>query len=189
MTRRARTALTAGVLALTLVVMGAGFPAKRVPPKQWASGLCTSLDSWRSVAVDGADQLKAELSTGQVTLGDARTALVGYLGDVADATDQTAESIKDLGAPDTKHGRKIERRMVKIFQEIHVSVEELQDRAQRMSATNEQLALRQVRSIQKDVNGVFTGFSKDFRHLKRLDAGRKLDQAFDASAACQAASS
>ena len=34
MTRRVRTALTAGVLALTLVVMGAGLPAKGVPPKR-----------------------------------------------------------------------------------------------------------------------------------------------------------
>jgi hypothetical protein len=189
MTRRARTAVTAGVLALALVVMGAGFPAKGTPPKQWASGFCTALDAWRSVAVDGADQLKASLSGEQVSLADARTALVGYLGDVADSTEETAEAIQDLGAPDTRHGRKIQRKMVRIFIDIHGSVEDLQDRAERMSDTNERKALRQVRSIQKDVNRVFSGFPEEFRQLKKLDTGRKLDKAFDASAACQAVSS
>ena len=84
MTRRARIALTAGMLALTLVVMGAGFPAKRVPPKQWTGGLCTKLDTWRSVAVDGARQLSTELSGAQVSLSEARTALTrGTLPSVA----------------------------------------------------------------------------------------------------------
>jgi hypothetical protein len=190
MTTRARTALTAGVLALTLVVMGAGFPAKTVPPKQWTGGLCTSLDAWRSVAVDGADQLKASLSgTQQVSLKDARSALSAYLADVADATEQARQDIKDLGAPHTPNGRKIERRLVKLFGALHGDVEELQDRASKMSTTREQVALRQVRSIQSDVNGVFDTFTKEFQRMKRLDSGRKIDKAFAASKACQTPSS
>jgi hypothetical protein len=190
MTTRARTALTAGVLALTLAVMGAGFPAKTVPPKQWTGGLCTSLDAWRGVAVDGADQLKASLSGAQqVSLKDARRALAAYLADVADATEQARQDIKDLGAPDTPHGRKIERRLVKLFGELHGDVDGLQRRASKMSTTKKQLALRQVRSIQSDVNGVFDTFSEEFQHMKRLDAGRKIDKAFAASEACQTPSS
>jgi hypothetical protein len=189
MTRRARTALTAGVLALTLVVMGAGFPTRTVPPKQWTGGLCTSLDAWRSVAVDGADQLKASLGDQQVSLQDARSALRAYLADVADATEQARQDIKDLGAPDTPHGKKIERRLVKLFGELHGDVEDLQDRASKMSITKEQLALRQVTSIQGDVNGVFDTFTKEFQRLKKLDAGRKIDKAFAASKACQTPSS
>jgi hypothetical protein len=189
MTTRARTALTAGILALTLAVMGAGFPAKTVPPQQWTGGLCTKLDAWRAVAVDGADQLKSELSGTQVSLADARTALVSYLGDVSDATAQAGKDIKRLGAPDTPHGATIQRRMVKVFKHLHGSVEDLQDRARDLSTTKERVALRQVRSIQKDVNGVFDTFSKEFKKLKRLDEGRKIDKAFAASAACRAASS
>jgi hypothetical protein len=189
MTRRARTALTAGVLALALVVMGAGFPAKRVPPKQWTGGLCTKLDAWRGVAVDGADQLKTELSGTQASLTDARTALVGYLGDVSDATARAGNDIKALGAPDTPNGPTIAARMVRVFKKLHRSVEDLQDRARGMSTTKERVALRQVRSIQKDVNGVFDTFSKEFKRLKRLDEGHKIDKAFAASAACRAASS
>jgi hypothetical protein len=189
MTTRARTALTAGVLALALVVMGAGFPAKTVSPKQWTSGLCTKLDAWRSVAVDGADQLKSDLSGSDASLKDARTALVAYLGDVADATGQAGRDIKALGAPDTPKGREIQRRMVKVFKGLHRSVEDLQDRAKDLSTTKERVALRQVRSIQSDVNGVFDTFSKEFKHLKKLDEGHKIDKAFAASAACRAASS
>jgi len=189
MTRRVRTAITAGVLALTLVVMGAGFPAKSVPAKQWAGGLCTSLDAWRSVAVDGADHLKASLGAEQVSLKDARSALRAYLADVADATGQARQDIKDLGAPDTPHGKKVERRLVKLFGELHGDVEDLQDRAAGMSTTKEQVALRQVTSIQKDVNGIFDTFTTAFQRLKRLDAGRKIDKAFAASRACQTPSS
>ncbi len=86
MTRRARIALTAGVLALTLVVMGAGFPAKTVPPKQWATGLCTAMGTWRTVAVDGADRLTATLSGTDTSLAETRDALAAYLEDVAGAT-------------------------------------------------------------------------------------------------------
>jgi hypothetical protein len=189
MTTRARTALTAGVLVLALVVMGAGFPARRVPPRQWTGGLCTSLDRWRNVAVDGAEQLKTDLSGTQVSLTDARTALVAYLGDVSDATAQAGKDIKDLGAPDTPRGRTIERRLVRVFEELHGSVEDLQDRARALSTTKKRVALRQVRSIQQDVNGVFDTFSKEFKRLKRLDTGHKIDKAFAAATACRAASS
>jgi hypothetical protein len=58
-----------------------------------------------------------------------------------------------------------------------------------MSTTKEQVALRQVTSIQTGVNGIFDTFTKDFQHLKRLDAGRKIDKAFAASKACQTPSS
>jgi hypothetical protein len=189
MTRRARTVLTAGVLALTLVVMGAGLPAKTVPPKQWTGGLCTSLDTWRAVAVDGADQLKASLGGQQVSLKDARSKLSAYLADVADGTEQARQDIKDLGAPDTLHGKKIERRLVKVFGELHGDVQDLQDRATKMSTTKEQVALRQVTSIQGDVNGIFDTFTKEFQRLKKLDARRKIDKAFAASKACQSPSS
>jgi hypothetical protein len=190
MTTRARTALTAGVLALALVVMGMGFPAKTVPPKEWTGGLCTALDTWRGVAVDGADQLKMSLSAQQqVSLADTRTALADYLGDVSDATATATRQIEDLGAPDTPHGRRIERRLVKLFRGIERSVANLQDRAEHMSTTKQRVALRQVRSIQADVNGMFDGFTKDFSKLKRLDTGRRIDKAFAASAACRAASS
>ena len=43
MTRRSLQVLTGGVLALALVVMGAGFPAKTVPPKEWAKRVCTAV--------------------------------------------------------------------------------------------------------------------------------------------------
>jgi hypothetical protein len=189
MTRRARTALTAGVLVLTFVVMGAGFPTKPVPPKQWTSGLCTTLDTWRNVAVDGADELKASLDSEQVSLDDARTELTAYLGDVADATKAARRDIKDLGAPDTPKGKKIEKRLVKLFGRLHGDVEDLQDRAAKMSTTSEQKALRQVTAIQGDVNGVFDTFTEEFQRLKKLDAGRKIDKAFAASKACQSPSS
>jgi hypothetical protein len=165
--------------------MGAGFPAKTQSPKKWAAGLCASMSEWRDVAVNGADEMRTKLSGTNPSLAEVRHELASYLGDVSDATAKAADDVKALGPPDTPKGRKIARGMVKVFTGIAVSMERLQHRARGISVSDEATAKQQLTAIQRDVNQVFSQFGTQFTRLKRYDAGRKLDKAFDATKACQ----
>jgi hypothetical protein len=189
MSRRTRTGLAIGVLVATLAVMGAGFPAKRVPPAKFAKGVCTSVNEWVSTLQSGASKVKSSLSGPNPSLKKVRSVLVHYLGDSADATADAVDGIKHAGTPSTPKGAKVSAGLVDGFKPIEPALRKLQDEAKDMSTKNRTKALSEVRTLDQKVGTEFQRFETAFQKLDKLDPDHQLQKAFSTAAACQSVSS
>jgi hypothetical protein len=87
-------ALIALVLALAVAACGGGNEAS--PEEQWASSVCTAMDTWKtdiaSITTDATDALKDP--------GGAKDELSTAVGNAGDATQTLIDSLKDLGPPE-----------------------------------------------------------------------------------------
>jgi hypothetical protein len=189
MTRRARTALIGGVVIAALVLMGAGFPSKKVSPKHWANGVCTTVNDWVTATKDGATALEASLTGTNPNLRDVRDALAGYLGDTAHATTRALDGLDRAGTPKTPKGTQAAKGLTESFKGIRTSLRKLQSQAEDVSIKHKAKAMKQITSLNHEVNTQFASFSKALGKLKKLDPGHKLQKAFQADQACQALSS
>ena len=189
MTRRTRTALIAGVLVAALLVIGAGYPAKRVPPERWATSVCTTVNEWVGTTEAGADRVKESLSGTHPNLRDVREALASYLGDTAHATTLALDGLADAGIPATPKGTKAAEGLTEGFKQIRKSLRKLEAQAEDMSIRHRKKALKQVKALNRRVNTEFNSFSEALSKLRKLDPNHKLQQAFQSEPACRALSS
>lgn len=186
MNRRMRTAFIGGVVIAAVVLMGAGFPTKGEPPKQWANDVCTSVNDWVDTTQAGAADLDTTLNSNNIGLRDVRNALVGYMGDVADATTVAIDGLEAAGVPATPKGKKAAATLTASFKDIRTSLRKLQNQAEDISIRREGKALKQVKALNRQVDEEFGSFQDALGHLKKLDPNHKLKKAFAADAACQA---
>jgi hypothetical protein len=188
MTRRTRSALIGGVVVTALLLMGAGFPTKKVTADQWANGVCTTVNSWVGATESGAQQLNAELSGTKPNLKDVRRALTKYLGDTADATTVALDGLEEAGTPTTPKGKKAAAALTDSFKLIRKSLRDLQDQAGDVSVKKKAKALKQVNALNQQVNTEFQSFNAALLKLRKLDPSKELQQAFQSDQACQALS-
>jgi len=181
-----RTGFVGGVVISALLLLGAGFPAKGVPPKEWATSVCTAVTDWVDTTKARAAALDTGLSAEGVTLRDVRDALVGYMGEVADATTDAIDAMDEAGVPATPKGKKAADTLTDSFRKIRTSLRKLQNQAEDISIRREAKALRQVNALSRQVDEEFATFRDALARLKKLDPNHKLRKAFRADAACQA---
>ena len=186
MSRRTRTALIGGVLVGALLIMGAGFPTTKVPPKHWATGVCTAIGDWVNASKTGADQLNTALTGTRPKLRDVRELLSGYLGSTAHATTLAIDGLNQAGTPTTPKGNTAARALTDSFKQIRSSLRHLQDTADGVSIKHKAKALKQLKSLNTDIGVEFSSFQKALTKLQHLDPNHKLRKAFQADAACQA---
>jgi methyl-accepting chemotaxis protein len=87
--------IVVGVLAGTGATAGAG--SSRPTPKQWAKGVCSSIQTWINDVEDTISSLGSENS-----LEDTINAAADG---IKQATDQLGTSLDDLGLPQTAHAK------------------------------------------------------------------------------------
>jgi hypothetical protein len=189
MTRRTRTALVGSLLVGALILMGAGFPAQTVPASQWATGVCTTVNTWVTTTQTGADDLNVKLSGKTVSLRDIREALTGYLGDTAHATTLALDGLASAGTPKTPKGKQAAAGLTASFKKIRASLRKLRNQAESMSIQRKAKALKQVKTLNRQVTAEFDSFNAALRKLRKLDPNHQLKQAFAADPACQQLSS
>jgi hypothetical protein len=189
MTRRTRTALVGSVLAGALMLMGAGFPTQKVPASRWATGVCTTVNTWVTTTQAGANELDVTLSGSNVKLRDIREALTGYLGDTAHATTLALDGLASAGTPKTPKGKQAAAGLSTSFKKIRASLRKLQHQAEGISIKRKAKALKQVKALNKQVTAEFNSFNAALSKLRKLDPNHKLKQAFAADPACQQLSS
>ncbi len=188
MTRRTRTALIGGVVIAALLLMGAGFPSKQVAPKHWATGVCTTVNTWVETTKTGATRLEASLAGTSPNLRRVRSALAGYLGDTAHATTRAIDGLDKAGTPKTPKGKQAAEGLTNGFKKIRNGLRKLQNEAKGMSVKHKAKALQQITSLNREVNTEFASFSDAVGKLKKLDPNHQLRKAFQADQACQALS-
>lgn len=189
MKRRTQTALIGSVLIAALLLMGAGFPAKKVPPKQWAIGVCTTVNDWVTATENGANDLNATLTGTNTKLRDVREALTAYLGDTAHSTTVVLDGLVDAGTPATPKGKQAATGLIDTFKKIRTSLRKLQDQAEELSIKNRAKALKQIKALNRQVSAEFASFNDALIKLRKLDPNHQLQKAFQAEPACQQLSS
>ncbi len=173
-----RVTVTAGALVVALLVMGAGLPAKTVPPEQYAAGVCTAVVGWQA-AILGQGAAAADVQMPRKPrLADARRALVAQLDDLSTLSGRATHKLRALGAPAVVHGRELARGFVRIFARVHVDTERLGDRAEDATST------RQLTSVRRDLTRTLVRWGEGAERLQRFDPDRRLDQAAGATRAC-----
>ncbi len=186
MNPRTRTAVVSGVVVAGLLLLGAGFPTKGVPPKQWASDVCTAVTSWVNTATTGGADLKASLAGTNPDLRVVRDVLVTYMGDTADATKQAIDDMHAAGSPATPKGTKAAATLRDSFKKIRSSLRKLEHQAEHISIKRPAKARRQIKTLNRQVSEEFTAFQVALGRLPKLDPNHKLQRAFRADATCQA---
>ncbi len=186
MTRRTLAALTVGVLALSIVLMGAGFPTKQVPPKHWAKSVCTAVGTWVEDARTGASALDRTAKTGSSDIASIKAALVRYLSDTVDSTGTVLDRLRSAGTPATPKGKQAAAGLTTGFEKIKHAAKGFVHDARRVSTSNPVSALSDLKTLQTKVNTRFGSLSQAFGDLGRFDPGHKISKAFKATRACRA---
>jgi hypothetical protein len=185
MNLRTRTALISSVVIAALILMGAGFPTKAAPPKQWATEVCTAVSDWVNATKAGAAELDASFTGTNPNLRDVRDALADYMGATAHATTEAIDAMGAAGVPATPKGTKAASTLEDSFRGIRASLRKLQNQAEDISIKHRAKALRQIKALNGQVNDEFASFRKALRRLPKLDPNHKLKKAFQAAAECQ----
>jgi hypothetical protein len=79
-----------------------------VPARAWAREVCTGLVGWQERIDTGAAALGRRVAP-EAELGEARDALVDFLGDAAAATDELVSRVVAAGTPAVAMGRSLAR--------------------------------------------------------------------------------
>jgi hypothetical protein len=185
MNKRTRTAVIGGVLIAAMLLMGAGFPTKKVTPAKFAHGVCTSLSDWSNAAQDGATELNTSLTNSATKLSDVRDLLASYLGDTAHLTQVALDGLSAAGTPSTPKGAEASKVLTDSFRKIRTALRKLQNEADDVSIKNKTKALKDLKALQKEVGTELSSAGKALTKLKHLDPNHKLEKAFKAAPACQ----
>jgi hypothetical protein len=161
-------------------------PSQKVPPKQWAHSVCTSLRDWSTNIKDLTTEFRS--SGGSSTdAAQVRDSLVSYLGNTVTETETLLTQLDRAGTPNFKDGSKV----ATLFQNAMTDVRDLFATGQQNAANLDTTDLTQFRasasSIGNDITQGGTKLSQTFR-----SAGRKYkaaDKILGAERSCRALAS
>jgi hypothetical protein len=183
MTKRSLQVLTVGVLALALLLMGAGFPTKTVTPKKWANTVCSSVGDWVKGTQTGATKLDKAIGGTGTDIPKIKKAVVGYLSATGKATDKVSDQIEHAGTPDTPKGKQASKALTSGFAKIHAALKGFTHDASKISTSNPAAAVATLTKLNSKIN---SEFGQAFGSLGKLDPNHKLAKAFKATKACKA---
>ncbi len=147
--------------------LAAPAPAKKVPPKEWAHSVCTSLGDWETSIRDLTSEFRAAggSSTDPAQVKDS---LVTFLGNTVSETETLLTQLDEAGTPNFKDGRKVE----KLFQNAMTDVRDIFATGQQDAGTLDTADVTQFKAaasrIGNDITEGGTKLSQTFR-----SAGRK----------------
>ncbi len=189
MTKRSLHVLTGSVLALSLVLMGAGFPAKTVAPKQYAKSVCTAIRSWD----DGAQASSTAVQKKSAGLGNdfprLKKVFVAYLGTTEKGLKTVSDKLGDAGTPATADGKAAAKSLTTVFGKARVAIGHLKHDAEKIPTGNAVKAAAAVKVVTTKLNTSLSALNASFSNLSKHDPKNKLRKAFAATKACQSSGS
>jgi len=78
-------------------------PAQKIPPKQWAQSVCTSLRDWATNIKDLTSEFRST-GGGSTDATQVKDLLVTYLGNTVNETDTLLTQLDQAGTPNFKDG-------------------------------------------------------------------------------------
>ena len=161
-------------------------PAQKVPPKQWARTVCTSLRDWEANIKDLTSEFRSA-GAGSTDAAQVKDLLVTYLGNTVNETDTLLTQLDEAGTPNFKGGTKV----AGLFQKAMTDVRDLFATGQQDAANLDTTDVTQFRAATSRIgNAITQGGTKLSSTFK--SAGRKYKAAnkiLGAERACRALSS
>ena len=161
-------------------------PAERVPPKQWAHSVCTSLRDWETNIKDLTSQFRSAGGS-STDAAQVKDLLVTYLGNTVDETDTLLTQLDQAGTPNFKDGSKV----AGLFQKAMTDVRDLFATGQQDAANLDTTDLTQFRAATSRIGNAITQGGTELSSTFK-SAGRKYKAAnkiLGAERACRALSS
>ncbi len=166
------------VASLAVVVPGtiAGAGSDRPTPKQWAKGVCSSIEDWITSIQDTVSSL-SDADSIEDAVDTASTS-------IQDATNQLGSDLGDLGVPQTKDAKKADQALTKLDKQLEKDVQSIEDSladpgsgAVEIAATFADIGT----TIQKAINQVRSAGES----LSGLNRSGELQKALKSSPACK----
>ena len=139
----------------------------------WASGVCTSLATWRTAIKSAASSLKSDpTKSGLQTAAD----------DTKSATQTLASGLKGLGKPDTPSGQQAKDSLDKLATSLQQNVTTIENAVKGASGLSGVIAA--VSSATATLATMGTEVKTTVADIQGLDAKGELKSAFASSSAC-----
>jgi len=171
--RRARTALavvtaSAALVAVTAIPAG----AKTSSTDKWGAAFCGGLSEWAETITAGGSEISTSAQGASPTEGKAL--IIGYVGDIRDATNTFYTSVKKAGSPDSTNGTKIQKQILKGIAGIESNVADMEEIAQDLPTTTPAAFETAVDALASAFDTVSTPFDKAMDKVSTLDKGDDL---------------
>ena len=106
-------------LAMSMSGAIAGAGSDRPTPKQWANGVCSSIEDWITSIEDTVSSLSSADSIEDAV--DTATS------SIEDATDELESSLDDVGVPQSKDAKKADQALTKLGDQLEDDVQDIED--------------------------------------------------------------
>ena len=141
-------------------------PAQKVPPKQWAQSVCTSLRDWATNIKDLTSEFRSA-GGGSTEATQVKNLLVTYLGNTVNETDTLLTQLDQAGTPNFKDGSKV----AGLFQNGMTDVRDIFATGQQDAASLDTTDLTQFRAATTRIGNAITQggtkLSKTFKSAAR----------------------
>jgi hypothetical protein len=179
-----RTSLLGGVAAAVLVfsvaACGGGgnttTAAGGVSAEQWANGVCSSFTTWKTSLESAKNEVTSQPSPSQLRKAGRQ---------IERATETLAQSLRQLGTPDTAQGEAAKKNLDTLATNIDSGLNKLK---QTLNSSSSGVAgtLAQISTISATLSGMAADLKLAGSNLMNLAPGADLEQAFHQASACQA---
>ncbi len=181
--KRSLTTLVAACLvALALVAAGCGGDdssetetGAEASAEEWADDLCSALTTWTGDLQEAAEPLTDLSSFSEESIRQA-------VDDARGATETLADTVRDLGRPDTSSGEEIEGAVDDLVAELEAGAQELDDTAADVSSVADIPAA--ASAITTTLTQLGTEVGNALETIGDADASGELETAFEGADSC-----
>lgn len=181
LSRAVALAAAAAALVATTALPAA---AKTTTPEKWGVAFCGGLTEWSDTITSGGQEISTS-ATGK-TPPEGKTLIVGYIGDIGDATSTFYDTVKRAGSPDIGNGTKIQKEILKGIAGIEKNVGTMQTLAQSLPTTDLASFQGAVSSLSSAFDTVSTPFDQAMTNVAKLDKGDGLSDRLQKVKECKA---
>jgi ABC-type transporter Mla subunit MlaD len=174
-----RTSLLGGVavtvLALSTAACGGGgntttTAAGGTSPQTWANGVCSAVTTWK----DSLESVKTD-----VTSNPSSSSIRQAGRDIDRATETLAQSLKQLGAPETAQSEAAKKNLDALATQLQSGMDKIDE------ALKSGSGLTQIATVSATLASMASDLRLAGGNLKQLAPNGELQQAFQQSAACK----
>jgi hypothetical protein len=182
-----RRVTAVGVLALASVALAAvSASAKTSTPEKWGTTFCGSLTTWSDEVTERGDEIRTSLQGASISPTDGKALIVGYIGDIGDATGQFSTRMKKVGNPDATNGAKIQKTILRGIEGIETRVGDLETLAQSIPTTDLTSFQTSVQALAAAFDTVSQPFDQAMDKVAQLDEDNGLSGELEDLKACRA---
>jgi len=151
-----------------------------VSATEYATGMCGAIAGW----IEDIQGLNADLQTTvdpEAGLDSLKDAMVGFLGDVTDATDAVIDEVEAAGVPDVEGGQATADTVLAALRDSRAVFVDARDRVQGLSTADPAAFAAELETLGADIQTSMSGIGSE---LDQFDAS-ELEEASQDVPECQ----